>query len=408
MSKQFKERKYVAKEDGLPMSSPPGNLSEFRAAYLDYIEGARDEPPCDGNLTEEELQIAKTFVESTEAAAGIDPYASRPSLEGLLAGIGRSADNKTKSGEYRVPPRPREGLTPAARWERIRAAVPLKDLRSKGWIPVTSDLEETEAAVCKLLEVADVEDPPSFAVAARRSNLQEQITPKQTAWLGYVRSVAKLQDVDSYDERALEELAGALPQLLLSGPSSLKCIPELFAKCGVRVVFAEGLSGGKLTGATTLLDDGNPVIGLTMSGDRYDSLIYTLLHECAHLTLGHLDQNSRTIIDHDPQGMMIDSVEPEEAAANDRASNWLFPGGFELDEELSQWIVAVAGRQTIWPTSRLYERRLRHWINTTAKKSVVHSSCVLGRVQYEIQNWDLLRAEIPTVKAELADAGLVS
>ena len=47
------------------------------------------------------------------------------------------------------------------------------------------------------------------------------------------------------------------------------------------------------------------------------------LHECGHLVLNHLDAGS--IVDDD---VTLDDVAPIEAAANEAADEWLFPGGF--------------------------------------------------------------------------------
>ena len=75
-------------------------LSDFRDAYLDYLEGIREEPPTLDRLTGDKRRTAEAFVESITASRGVDPYASRPSIEQLLArldetsytihGIGRS------------------------------------------------------------------------------------------------------------------------------------------------------------------------------------------------------------------------------------------------------------------------------------------------------------------------------
>ena len=67
------------------MTSERDNLSKFRDAYLDFLEGSRDEPPVLEDLPEEQRRAAKAFIDSITAARGVDPYASRPSIEQLLA-----------------------------------------------------------------------------------------------------------------------------------------------------------------------------------------------------------------------------------------------------------------------------------------------------------------------------------
>ena len=67
------------------MSNECDNLSKFRNAFLDYLEGIRDAPPAVIELPQEQRPAAESFVSSIMAARGVDPYASRPSIQQLLA-----------------------------------------------------------------------------------------------------------------------------------------------------------------------------------------------------------------------------------------------------------------------------------------------------------------------------------
>ena len=81
------------------MTGYPTSLSEFRAAYLEFLDGDRAEPPAIGGLPETQRRTAEAFVESIEAARGIDPYASRPSIEQLLAAGAHTATRVAAIGE---------------------------------------------------------------------------------------------------------------------------------------------------------------------------------------------------------------------------------------------------------------------------------------------------------------------
>ena len=364
---------------------PPKSLSKFRAAYLDYREGQSDEPPSLEGLSGRDRRAAEAFVESSQAAAGIDPHASIPSLEKLLAGI-EQAQGSVVASEAEQAPSPPTDLTAAALKKQLRNAVgvPLSQLKSRGWIPDTDDLDTLKAAVCELLEVKTPTEAPAFAAAARRSNSQEQITSKQMLWLGRVRRIAEDQDAETFDVEALQSAAAQLPREVQHGPKSLHKLPEILAGCGVRLVFLEGMPGGKLDGAVSFIEGGSPVIGLTTRWDRFDSLLYTLLHECAHLTLDHIREGFSAILDELDEGLAQEHANPDEAQADNQASEWLFPGGLEL-QSFSE-----------------------SWVEDTARHHSVHPSCVIGRIQHDYKEHALLRRSIPKVRDELHAAGLMS
>ena len=173
----------------------------------------------------------------------------------------------------------------------------------------------------------------------------------------------------------------ALSRLMQDGPGELARLPALLGECGVCLVFCEGLRGGKLDGAVTFLGDDRPAIGLTTRNNRFDSLLFTLLHECAHLTLGHITRQSGTIVDDDLTEAQSD---PDEIAANDQASAWLFPGRLKIRSTSVPEIVQAATRHG------------------------VHPSVVIGQIQRLTDNWSLHRAHIPKVRPELHDEGLMS
>lgn len=271
--------------------------------------------------------------------------------------------------------------SPVARRARLRNLVPLAKVRARGWVPDSEDLDVLESAVADLLELESLEHRPQFALAARRANSTEPITLEQTAWLGRIRIVASNVSVSAFDPHALASLALAVPRLTQAGPEELRHLPARFAACGVALVFAEGLSGGKLDGAVTFLTDGRPVIGLTTRGDRFDGVVFTLLHECAHLVLGHITPDDPVIVDDDLQTTQTD---PDEIAANDQASAWLFPDGCDIASNSVPAMLEAAERYG------------------------VHPSVIIGRVQRETNDWRRHRTKIPKVRPFLAEAGLMS
>lgn len=278
--------------------------------------------------------------------------------------------------------KPADDLRPVTRRARLRDLLPVTKARSRGWLPDTDDLDELEGSVCTLLELDSLDEQPTFALAARRANTAERISPEQTAWLGYVRSIArtKVGDLPYFDRGALEVVAGEIPSRTEAGPAQLVGLVPALAECGVVLVFAEGLPSGKLDGAVTFVGE-SPVIGLTTRGDRFDGVLYTLLHECAHLVLSHVTAEDDSIVDDEVRGTQVDGIEIE---ANEQANRWLFPDGFP---------VRPASTSAILESARSYR---------------VHPSVVIGRMQYETGNWKTYRKHVSKVRDVLADGGVMS
>jgi HTH-type transcriptional regulator/antitoxin HigA len=265
-----------------------------------------------------------------------------------------------------------------ARRARLRALVPVSELRRRRWIPDTDDLDALEAGVKNLLGLREINDEPVFAAAARRSNVHQDFSPAQLAWLGRVRQRATERSVSTYDPQALEDLALDLVHRI-HDPTDLAALPGWLADCGVVLVAELALRSSKLDGAAMLLPNGVPAIGLTTRGDRMDSFVFTLLHECAHLVLGHV-----TAV-----GICVDEDLDEfdggaffEVAANEQAGEWVLPSDVELPN----------GPITL------------PMVISLATRYRLHASFVIGRLQRQRRDWGLLRRNIPRVRPFLGVA----
>jgi HTH-type transcriptional regulator/antitoxin HigA len=108
------------------------------------------------------------------------------------------------------------------------------------------------------------------------------------------QSVASTYDPSAFRREHLRKLArlSAKPD----GPArAIKALAELGVSTVVLPPLPETfLDGAALTGAR-----GNPVIGLTLRHDRLDNFWFTLLHECAHISLhyDHLVHSGAAFVD---------------------------------------------------------------------------------------------------------------
>jgi HTH-type transcriptional regulator/antitoxin HigA len=195
------------------------------------------------------------------------------------------------------------------------------------------------------------------------------------AWLAWVRRRASGQMVDVFDPQKLAVAASELVHRI-HDPTDLAQLDSWFAACGVVLLTELPLRSSKLDGVSMFLDDGRPAIGLTSRGDRMDSFVFTLLHECAHLLLGHLSGGAIQV---DEDLDANDDLTGIEADANRQAANWILP------EDLALPI----GRPTMAAVLDL------------ARRHRVHPSFVIGRIQRQRRDWSIFRRSIPRVRPYL-------
>ncbi|NTU82080.1 MAG: ImmA/IrrE family metallo-endopeptidase [Chloroflexales bacterium] len=136
-------------------------------------------------------------------------------------------------------------------------------------------------------------------------------------------------------------------------------MPPLLLSLGVRFVVVPSLPKTYIDGA--LCDpDGTPIIALTLRYDRIDAFWFTLLHELAHLALGH---RALHLDNWDDEAQRRDA---QEIAANDQARAWL------LDRAA---LAAWAAR-----TAPYFGRRV---IEQFAATQHLHPGIVLGQLMFD-------------------------
>lgn len=254
---------------------------------------------------------------------------------------------------------------------RLRELVPVRELQKRSWLLSTTDLDELEASVCELLGIDRIGDEPRFAIAARRSNESAKLTPEQTAWIARIERLGSKRSVASYSGDALAVLASQLVRRL-EGPQDLAHLGDWLAECGVALVVELPLRNSKIDGVVSLTN-GVPVIGLSTRGDRMDSFVFTLLHEVAHLLLGHVGTDGLRI----DEDIEENSSSKPERLANETAAKWVFERLPDL------------------PAGELRPRVLVE----TARACGVHVSFLIGRLQSEGRlSWSDYRRTIPKVR----------
>lgn len=210
-----------------------------------------------------------------------------------------------------------------ARKRRLYELAPVTELGKRGWIHLTKDIDELEREVCRFLGIASPEETPQLMARFRCATERDLATHARLAWLRRVEHLAAQQHVAAF---RLEQLREALPMLrgYASQAEHVTQVPAFLQELGLHIVLVPHLPKTSIDGAAFYLDD-HPVIALSLRYDRIDAFWFTLMHELAHIVLGHTGLYVDEKLD-DPEGQL----EQVEIEANKQASDWLIdPARFE-------------------------------------------------------------------------------
>ncbi len=178
--------------------------------------------------------------------------------------------------------------------------------------------------------------------SAREANLSREYKPGSVTpeWL---RELAKLS--------AFEE-----------GP---KLAREYLARLGITLVIESHFKRTFLDGAA-MLDNGRPIVALTLRHDRVDNFWFALLHELAHVAK-HLSDANPVFIDD------LDRPNPEhiESEADEMAQEALIP-------------------KNRWDAAKVKETLLSEDAIAFADEIGVHPAIIAGRLRHETKNFRLL------------------
>ncbi len=160
---------------------------------------------------------------------------------------------------------------------------PINEMKKRGWLPKTDDLQEIEKRVLSLLEIPSVDVIPQLSAAMRMSaSYDANLSPSQVAWCARVKRLAQLIPAAKYSDDNIDHCEKALRKLAAYS-SEAKKVPDVLAQHGIRFVIVEHLPGTKVDGATVWLSEDSPVIGMSLRYDRIDNFWFTLFHELSHV-----------------------------------------------------------------------------------------------------------------------------
>ncbi len=164
---------------------------------------------------------------------------------------------------------------------------------------------------------------------------------------GFLREVAKLSAFEDGPKRAQDYLA----------------------EHGIVLIIAQRLTNTYLDGAAMLLEDGTPVIGMTLRYDRLDNFWFCLLHELTHVARHLGDGGERLFVDDFDLRSKDDDAREREA--DDWAEEALIPKA-EWDEHPAQDAPYASN------------------IISLAQRVGVHPAIVAGRIRWRDRNYRIL------------------
>jgi HTH-type transcriptional regulator/antitoxin HigA len=204
-----------------------------------------------------------------------------------------------------------------ARRSRLYAIAPVRELVKRGWVEEATDEKVLERNLLAFLNLKDCDQPLPQAANFRCSPAR---TPDQRglyAWTRRAEILAAGQTPHVYDRAQLE---AGIPDILelARSPESVRDVPETLLALGVRCVIVPRLERTYADGAALRATE-QPTVALTLRLDRVDNFWFTLMHELAHLVLGH----EGSFIDETGEADCV--LDSREKGADRLASDWLVP-----------------------------------------------------------------------------------
>ena len=276
-----------------------------------------------------------------------------------------------------------------SRKARLFDLAPIKEMVKRGWIKETKDIGVLESRVLKFLERKSVEEDSKLLYAAKKSTATAN--PAQVAWVCRAKKIARGIRAARFSDKSFADALAKLRELR-ANPEDTRYASKILGDAGVRLVLVEGLSKGRIDGATFWLDQFSPVIAISMRYDRLDHFWFLLSHECGHVknrdALG-----GKPILDIDLVG---DNATPFEEKTNIEQHVDIFAEEFLVEkDEMESFINRVRP---------LYSKQK---IKNFAARIGVHPAIVLGQLQYRKEvDWSHSREMLVKVRDILISSTL--
>jgi HTH-type transcriptional regulator/antitoxin HigA len=279
---------------------------------------------------------------------------------------------------------------------KLRAALfgslPIAEMIKRGWLDAENvrDVHRVEAALVKFFGVKSIDEIEFLPHAAKKTNVSEDVTPPQLAWLYRVKQIANDMLVGRYSPASVDRAIARLATLTSAAEEARK-VPQIMAESGIRFVIVESLAAAKIDGVCFWLNDMAPVIGLSLRFDRIDNFYFVLRHEIEHVRRRH--GREIAIVDAELEGDRAgttDLVSEEERVANEAAANFCVPRT-KMEKFVTVKAPFYAERDIIG-----FARTLN-----------IHPGLVAGQLQHKTGRYDRFRDHLVKVRSIVTPGAMV-
>jgi HTH-type transcriptional regulator/antitoxin HigA len=263
--------------------------------------------------------------------------------------------------------------------------LPIKAMIKRGWLNIDNinDVPRAEEALARFFGVETVDEIEILPHAAKKTDTFAEASPAQLAWIYRVKQIADNMLVATYSQGSVRE-AISLLEPLRSAPEETRKVPRILAEHGIRYVIVETLPSAKIDGVCFWLDDGSPVVGMSLRYDRIDNFWFVLRHELEHVLRLHGRDSTMVMLDAELEGERAGvgaSISEEERLANDAAGEFCIP-----TEMMDKFIACQSPRFD-----------LRDFLGF-ANLLHVHPGLVAGQLQRRSGRYDLFRKYLVNIR----------
>jgi len=256
-------------------------------------------------------------------------------------------------------------------WEKF----PLATMAKFGWIKKILNLKDHAEEIMRdfINQAGGIKVLPSAFFRKNDSSRQNAKMNKYalTAWCLQVLILARKVSIPPYQKASVNLDFIKYVAKLSSFAEGPKLAKEYLEKHGIHLIYVPHLPNTYLDGVVLQLDNGSPVIGLTLRYDRIDNFWFCLCHELAHIGRHIKDREDVVFIDDITSQDFYYEDNKIENEANEWAQNATIPDPDKFNRLLN-------GPQTSKKILNL------------AIEMQIHPAIIAGRIRHELKNFRLL------------------